>query len=226
VTRIDIDGESYACPFAGLLRPHTPGERAAMRESILADGVTSPVITYLSDLHGRAVIDGMNRPLYVAELAADGHEVEPPPVLCLGRLDDKTAKRLALSLNLARRQLTIEEQQVARGERIKRIAAANLSTRELAALEGVSQTQIVEDKRVARLAGSEHQCSRKRTTRPLPVRTYRGAQSLESKVKAILAHKAYAVRLAAVASSHGCPLDGKRWPALELVAAVLRDVAG
>jgi hypothetical protein len=29
-----------------------------------------------------------------------------------------------------------------------------------------------------------------------------------------------------VASSHGCPLDGKRWPALELVAAVLRDVAG
>jgi hypothetical protein len=96
--------------------------------------------------------------------------------------------------------------------------------RETARSEGVSPPQILRDiQDGGGVTGVTRQPRRKLTA---PERTYRGAQSLESKVKAILAHKAYAVRLAAVASSHGCPLDGKRWPALELVAAVLRDVAG
>lgn len=225
MTRVDIDGETYACPFAGLLRPHTPIERAAMRESILVDGVTSPVITYLSDLYGRAVIDGMNRPVYVAELVAEGYEVEPPPVLCLGRQADKDARRLALSLNVARRQLTVEEQIAARGDRISRVVeavGAGAGIRQTSRAEGVSATQILRDIQVA---GGVTGVTRKPQRKVPPVvKAYRRAKALVKAVKAVV-DGPHRERLRAVASSHGCPFDGRDWPALSQLVAVLRDVA-
>ncbi len=227
MTRVVIDGETYACPFAGLLRSHTPAERAAMRESILADGVTSPIITYISDTHGRAIVDGMNRPVYVAELVDEGHEVEPPPVLCLGHQTDKTAKRLALSLNVARRQLTVEEQQAARGERINRVLAAvgaGAGIRETARAEGVSAPQILRD--IADSDGVTGVTAKPSRKVPLVVRAHRRALSLTKAVRVLADSATHRERLSAVASSHGCPMTGKDWPALELVLAVLRDVAG
>lgn len=219
MTRVEIDGESYACPFAGVLRPHTPAERAAMRESILLDGVMNPVIYYISDLHGRAIIDGVNRPVYVAELVAEGHDVDPPRLLCLGRQPDATARRMALALNLARRHLSQEEQQAARGERVRRVAAAVASgagIRETARAEGVSHVQVLRD---IQLANGGTRVPRRR--QPIPLRAFRAAKRLDKMSRDISRE-----RLAPVAESHGVPVAGKTWPALEGVLLTLRDLAG
>lgn len=213
--RVDIDGETYACPFSDLFRPHTERERQRMLASMRANGIRVNVVTYLSPTHGRAILDGMNRALYGLELGID------VPETCLGRLDDAQAKQLAISLNLDRRQLSLDEQMQARGERINRVAAASAagqSTRQIASAEGVSQTQVVAD-----LAAANTPVRKKNM--PLFVRAHRAAGRL-SKLVNKLARSSRGEQFAILAAQHGIPLDGKRWPQLEIIAAVLRDVAG
>lgn len=73
----------------------TPDQFGALQKSIQQDGVRYPV---LLDSHG-AVIDGTHRQKVCAELGVDC----PTETLAV---DDETADRLRVSLNLARRQLT------------------------------------------------------------------------------------------------------------------------
>lgn len=131
----------YRLPFAGLFRPHTAAELAAMTASIRASGVLVPVCTYDSP-DGPAVLDGATR--LTLALALD----VPLPTVHLGPLSDDVARGLAVSLNTDRRQLTPEEQAAAREARkatARALVAAGATTREAAAIVGVSQMQVVRD---------------------------------------------------------------------------------
>lgn len=77
----------------------TPDQLGALRDSIQRDGVQYPV---LLDRHG-APIDGKHRQKVCAELGVDC------PTKTLD-VDDDTASRLRVSLNLARRQLSTLDQ--------------------------------------------------------------------------------------------------------------------
>lgn len=223
MTRIDIDGESYACPFAGLFRPHTAAEQSGIRDSILTHGVLNPVVSYLSPTHGRAVIDGFNRALYVVELTNSGHFIEAPAVISLGPLPDQTARQIAISLNLDRRQLTPEEQHLARQGRIKRVAAAVAAKgiRQTARDEGVSHTQILRDLELVATGTDVPKPPKKKL--PLPTKAYNAASRLQKTIRKL--NRSYGDRLRLVASTHGSVIVGNDWPDLQRVTLVLRDLA-
>jgi transposase-like protein len=220
MTRVTIDGETYACPFAALFRPHTPAERSRMVASIGVHGVRSPVLHYLSETHGRAILDGLNRVDYALGLGLT------VPMMFLGRMRDDVARTLALSLNLDRRHLTAEEQQAARGERVKRVAQARdegASIREIARAEQVSPGQVQRDLAAASVSGDTPK-PKTRPRKPPAVRARASADNLVGLVRAVLKGPQRA-RFEQLAQQAGVPLAGKEWPALDLIRAVLRDVA-
>jgi DNA-binding Lrp family transcriptional regulator len=112
------------------MRKLTSTERSLLVESIRQDGVRCPV---LLDQHGKA-IDGNNRLAIAKELG-----VECPTITL--DVDDETADRLRVSLNVARRQLDANE----RRELVLTLRRANMSTREIAEQVGVSAMTVRRD---------------------------------------------------------------------------------
>lgn len=251
MTRVEIDGETYACPFASLFRPLTEAEEGRLRSSISAHGVRSPVLAFISPTYGRAIIDGLNRSRLA--LALDKSVM----VLNLGNLPDAQAKELADQLNRARRHLSLEEQQAQRTERVHRVVAARVdekkSFRAIAKTEEVSVTQVREDLKSATVQGctvtlpttiegldgisrpaSRPQPKRRRS---ITAQAHRLAEALHHAVKAVIASTQHRARLAVLASERGCPLAEETTkrkngttatvtvlPPLQLVRAILRDL--
>ncbi len=142
--RVSINSRTYALPFSDLLRPLTPRELAELTASIDAEGVLDPVSVYTSRVHGRAVVDGMNRALIAEALHLE------VPLADLGEMSDEAARHLAYALNVVRRHLSAEEIEALRKERVERVKAARANgepLRKIAAREGVSHTQVNNDGR-------------------------------------------------------------------------------
>jgi hypothetical protein len=125
--------------FPDLLRPLTERERERLADSLREDGVLAPL--HVDEAWG--VIDGGHR-LQIAEEQG----ILALPVKVHRGLSPDQKRKLAVALNVARRHLTPEEQQAAHKSRVPRVAAkkqAGQSTREIAAEEGISQTQVQQD---------------------------------------------------------------------------------
>lgn len=110
-----FDDATFTAQFADLLRPMTGEERAYLRESILEDGIKTPIL--IDEANG--IIDGINRLSLAVEL--DLHPIEVPFKVMAG-LSAEEKRRIALSLNTARRHLTGEEIRQARSNAEKRTA--------------------------------------------------------------------------------------------------------
>jgi hypothetical protein len=117
VSRVHINGVSYATPFARLFREHTDTEYRELRDSIRDVGVQIKVIVYTSELHGRSVIDGIGRARAASEL-----DLADVPVHDCGKIADDVAEALARHLN-KRRHLTPEELKTVRAKELERAAA-------------------------------------------------------------------------------------------------------
>ena len=246
VPTVRLGNLTYHLPFAGLLRPLSPLELTELRTSITRHNkVLNRAVTYDSAAWGtRCVIDGANRLQIAAELDLD------VPVQHRGAMSDEDARAECLDLNLARRHLTVEELEAARSGRILRVVAAKeegRSTRAIARSEGVSQTQVRRD-----LADAEETVAPEPETpvshdhqnvpapdpaRPLAVmqRSFRqiacfnkssksGAAQLAGALPELLAGP-FGPHLARIAARHGVPLVEDRWPALEVIVAVISDLA-
>lgn len=141
--RVEINGRTYALPFASLLRPLTDDERDQLAASVETHGVMQAVVTYTSPTHGRSVIDGMHR-----AVEAERQGRDDVPTLDLGRLPDEDARERCLDLNLSRRHLSaaeIEQAADARRVRVAGARAAGESLRAIADREGVSLAQVQRD---------------------------------------------------------------------------------
>src|SRR5262249_55122016 len=91
------------------------------------------------------IIEGKHRVKAAKELGLNYVPTRPDTVK---RRTPEGYRKLMLSLNLARRHLTLEEQQALRGTRIKRVAEkrkAGKSLRDIANTEGVSLGQVQRD---------------------------------------------------------------------------------
>jgi ParB-like chromosome segregation protein Spo0J len=97
---IAINGTTFSCPFADLLPPLKPDERAALLQDIRQRGVAVAVV--VDELN--AVLDGHNRLEIASELGLPG-----VPVKVVTGLGDDEKRALALDLNLHRRHLSREE---------------------------------------------------------------------------------------------------------------------
>ena len=135
-----FDDTTFTALFADLLRPMSSEERAYLRESILEDGIKTPIL--IDETNG--IIDGINRLSVAVEL--DLHPIEVPFKVMAGLSPDEK-RRIALSLNTARRHLTGEEIRQARTNVEKRTAVEaaleahpGKSDRAIAAEVGVSHT--------------------------------------------------------------------------------------
>lgn len=136
-----FDDTKFTALFADLLRPMTEEERALLKESIQEDGIKTPIL--IDETNG--IIDGINRLSIAAEL--DLHPIEVPIKVMAG-LSMEEKRRVALSLNTARRHLTREEVKEARERRIHRVAelrAEGKSLRAIAEEVGVSHPQVIKD---------------------------------------------------------------------------------
>lgn len=135
---IIFDDTVFSAQFADLLRPMTGEERAYLTESIREDGIKTPIL--IDEANG--IIDGINRLSVAVEL--DLHPIEVPFKVMAG-LSAEEKRRIALSLNTARRHLTGEEIRQARSNAEKRTAVEaaleahpEKSDRAIAAEVGVS----------------------------------------------------------------------------------------
>lgn len=99
---IIFDDTTFTAQFADLLRPMTSEERAYLTESVREDGIKTPIL--IDETNG--LIDGINRLSIAVEL--DLHPIEVPFKVMAGLSPDEK-RRIALSLNTARRHLTGEE---------------------------------------------------------------------------------------------------------------------
>lgn len=103
--RITVNGQLYALPFEKLFRPLTDAESKSLRTSIEQFWIQAPIITFISPTHGRAIIDGGNR----SEIGTSIDAGKPIPTDSRGEMTDLAAESLAMTLNLDRRQLTMDE---------------------------------------------------------------------------------------------------------------------
>ncbi|VTR93282.1 unnamed protein product [Gemmata massiliana] len=243
VPTVRLGNLTFHLPFAGLLRPLSPLELTELRTSISRHNkVLSRAVTYDSATWGtRCVIDGANRLQIAAELDLD------VPVQHRGAMSDEDARAECLDLNLARRHLTVEELEAARTGRILRVMAAKeegQSTRAIARAEGVSQTQILRDLAVAAapaptvapvpetdVSHDDQSVPEPDPARPLAVmqRSFRQIMYLSKSAKSGALPELLAgplgAHLSRIAARHGVPLAGDRWPALEVIVAVVSDLA-
>lgn len=135
--RIRVNGELHALPFEKLFRAHTSDEASALRSSIEQFWIQSPVIVYNSPTHGQSIIDGGNR----CELSGEIDSGRTVPVDDRGDMTDLAAEALAMTLNLDRRQLTLEEIAAFRerqAKQAKQLRAAGFSYRTIAEKTGLS----------------------------------------------------------------------------------------
>jgi hypothetical protein len=97
---IVLNGTSFSCPYADLLPPLKPDERADLFGDIRQRGVAVAVVV---DEHN-TVLDGHNRLEIAGELG-----LSEVPVKVVAGLSDEDKRALALDLNLHRRHLNREE---------------------------------------------------------------------------------------------------------------------
>ena len=148
---VRINGMAYQCPFADRYRPQTPEERETLAGSIAQHGITDPVLTYDSSNTNRTcVLDGIHR----AEIA--NQKGKPIPVKYMGVMSDEAAARLLDEKHLGRRNLSVEDYQRLRDERILRIVgrrAEGASIRTIAAEEKVATSTVQRDLKAAEESG-------------------------------------------------------------------------
>jgi ParB-like chromosome segregation protein Spo0J len=248
VRRITVNGLVYSLPFEHLLRALTAEEFGRLDADIAANGVQQAVVTATTPTWGRILVDGMHRAT-VAERR--GLDIPQNLVVSLGKISDAVARERALALNLNRRHLTVEEQQAARGERIRRVTEAKSngeSIRAIAAKEGVSPGQIQRDlqgnasgvswdtpveipaPQPARILGTDGKAYAAPKTPPRPKRVrvadraHHAADQLAAAIRALLKGTQRG-RLELLAREAGIPIAGNDWPAVDRVRAVLRDLA-
>jgi ParB-like chromosome segregation protein Spo0J len=98
VKTIEFAGATYQCPFADLLPPLSPDERAELLENIKQNGIKYPILV---DEAGN-VIDGHHRLVIARELGLSPREV---PIETHRGLGEFKKREMALTLNTHRRQL-------------------------------------------------------------------------------------------------------------------------
>jgi len=94
---ITFNGCTYSCPFADLLPPLKPEERAALRDNIKVHGVLNPIHVDEENV----VIDGHNRLELAVELG-----LQTIPTKIVSGLSAEQKRDLAEDLNLHRRHLS------------------------------------------------------------------------------------------------------------------------
>jgi ParB-like chromosome segregation protein Spo0J len=97
---VHIGGTTFRMDFEGVVFPLEPDQRALLEEGIKRIGVKVPVIMDQFD----RVIDGHNR-IRIAEK----HGITAIPIERVEVKDDDAARRLAIELNLQRRQLSTKQ---------------------------------------------------------------------------------------------------------------------
>ncbi len=143
MSKIIIGNQTFHILFPDLLRKLTSEELTGLKASIEQHGVVDAVI--VDEAFG--VMDGQHRLKIASELGLDF-----VPFQIHAGLDDASKQELAVALNIERRQLTQDEQQVERQKRIDRVAESRRegkSLRTIADEEGVSHPQIIADLREA-----------------------------------------------------------------------------
>jgi hypothetical protein len=146
---VTVGTRTFTLPFADLLPELSEREMTDLREGIRCNGVITPIIV---DEHD-GVIDGAHRVTIAAEVGRTN-----VPVAVRTGLTHAQKTVLAIKLNSDRRQMSPETIKRLKAERVKRVAAARRqgkSTREIAAEEGISQSQVVADLKAA----TEQGCS-------------------------------------------------------------------
>jgi hypothetical protein len=147
--QIKLGRKTFTVLFPDLLRPLTPDERAGLEAGIRDLGFCDPVTVDEDD----GVIDGANR----LEIAAKLGLTAVPTEVHRG-LTAQKKRALAESLNVNRRQLSPEDRERMRAERIEQVAEdkrQGKSTRQIAEDRGISQTQVRLDLKEA----GEQSCS-------------------------------------------------------------------
>ncbi|HEX4608004.1 MAG TPA: ParB N-terminal domain-containing protein [Urbifossiella sp.] len=238
--RYTLNGHLHAAPFEQLLRPLSEAEAAALRAEIREYGILAPVTVYLSELHGRAIVDGANRAAVAADLG-----LADVPVTSLGRITDDEARDRSLAMNTARRHLTPEEQAELAAVRRARVVGRRgrgESLRTIAGEEGVSEKQVRRD--LAAAAGAAGAAPEPGTvvgadgkvypaTRPPAaptdlVATAAGAADKLVKHVSTLLVGPLAERFMGKARLNGSPITptdgGWDWPALHAVRATFTDL--
>lgn len=231
---VPIDGINYAVPFRELVRAHTPAEWADLEEAIRADGILSPIQTYHSERHGRALIDGLGRAL-IGE--AMGIEI---PILPR-RVSDERAGQMARRLNFARRHHTPDEVAAMKQGVFVRVVAGRKAGDSLRVIAEREQVPLATVQRIVDTAGVSPDTpaitgadgksypaaiATSPPRVPLPKRAAKLAFSLVGLVGKLWVGKTVGPHLRNTAASYGVPFaaDGS-WPAADAVAATLRDVA-
>jgi hypothetical protein len=137
--QIKLGRRTFTVLFPDLLRPLTPVERDGLKASIRALGVRDRIHVDEND----GLIDGANR----LEIAVEEGLTEVPIEVHRG-LTHQQKRALAEDLNVQRRQLSPEDRQRMRAERIERVAEKRqqgMSQRAIAEEEGISQKQVRRD---------------------------------------------------------------------------------
>jgi hypothetical protein len=100
---VRIGNRVYRAPYVHLVRPLTPEEEAALRQSIVEHGITHPIVVTEDDV----VLDGYHRLRIARELGLAPSTI---PTTVVPGLDEDGRATLAITLNFARRQLSTDEQ--------------------------------------------------------------------------------------------------------------------
>jgi ParB-like chromosome segregation protein Spo0J len=204
---IKIGKTTFKVLFPDLIRPLTPAEREGLKRSIEQAGrVENPVVV----TQGMGIIDGLNRVEIAEELG-----FKNVPIMMTPSKDPEEWRRLAIDLNVERRQLTPEEKVRLRLERQERVAEAHAkgeSTRAIAAREGVAQSTVVEDIKAA--SGDRHRSpegsgQESGSAPSVPPAKVRGRDGKEYAAKAKPGRKAKSPAEAPATDAVGIPLDAK-----------------
>lgn len=134
-----VGGVTYTVLFPDLLRPHTPKELEELETSISVEGFWDPIT--VDERNG--VIDGATRLGIAAR-----YGLPSVPAFVVPGLDADCKRRLAEKLNIARRMLPREDLEEFHRIRIGRVVDWNskgYTTREIARLEGISESQARRD---------------------------------------------------------------------------------
>ncbi len=114
-----------------LLPPLTPDQRDALRDSIRAEGIHTPIV---QDQHGK-VIDGFERLAIAEELGLRTY-----PVRTVHCPDERTRRHLRLQLNCNRRQMTRQQKRQVIAQELA--YCPELSDRYIGSLVGVSHRTV------------------------------------------------------------------------------------
>lgn len=215
--RVTVNGIPYTLPFEHLFPAFTPARFAELKADIETHGVIQAVVVANTPTWGRCVVEGMHRSLIAEPLDID------VPVVSLGDVADAHARDRCRALNIKRRHMTADEEQLARAGRIVRVAALSAggkTIREISNEVGVCKSQVQRDLQLVPHG------TRKRKRRPPAARALANVTSLAGSLKAVLRDKARRAALEAIAKQHGVPFDeGGNWSLFEKMRLVLRDLA-